>query len=339
MDSRPRATASVIAAGVVAVIAGLLCLVMMSLGFLAILFGGTQLPPAQFPPALRNIVLGVMVFCICLSAFGVATGVGVFLLRKWARISLLIWGGCCVFFGVFGGAVALFMPLAGAPGMPEMPPGALQEFRLAMVCIYGMPALIGAWWLFLFNRKNVKAQFTGEAVELAAQKPRPPLPISILAWLYITTAAHIVILPFLPFSMPLILFGHYFSGSVATGSYVVLCLVFTVVGIGLLKLKPLSYSATIGLNLFFLASGIVTIVNPNYSSQMQSLYQQFQNSMHLPAGPVYAPNFSQSRWSAYFGLLISVAVIGLLLYLRRPFLEAADRASQNAITPRPSPTL
>lgn len=339
MDSRPRASASVIAAGVVAVIAGLLCLVMMSLGFLAILLGGTQLPPAQFPPVLRNMVLGVMVFSIALSAFGVATGIGVFLLRKWARISQLIWGGCGVFFGIFGGAFALFVPLAGAPGMPEMTPGALQEFRLAMVCIYGLPAIIGAWWLFLFNRKKVKAQFTGEVVEPATQKPRPPLPISILAWLYITTAAHIVILPFLPFSVPLILFGHYFSGSIATGSYVVLCLVFTVVGIGLLKLKPWSYSATIGLNLFFLASGIVTIVSPNYSSQMESLYQQIRQSMHLPADPVYAPNFSQSRWSACFGLFLSFAAIGLILYLRRRFLEAADRASQSAITSPPNSTL
>jgi hypothetical protein len=325
------------AAGVFAVIAGLLGLMMMSLGFVGILLGGAQLPSAQFPPALRNIALAVMVFSLCLSAFGVATGIGVFLLRKWARISLLIWGGCCVFFGILGGAFALFMPLAEAPGMPEMPSGALQEFRWVMACIYGLPALIGAWWLFLFNRKTVKAQFNGEAVGLAAQKPRPPLLIAILAWLYITTAAHIVILPFLPFSMPLFLFGHFFSGPAATASYLLLCLVFTLVGFGLLKLNPWSYSATIGLQMFFLASAIFTVLSPNYAPQMQSLYEQIQSSMHLPANPAYAPDFAHSGWSVYVGISISVAVLGILLYYRRRFLDAAGRAAQTAVSPPPNP--
>jgi hypothetical protein len=55
----------------------------------------------------------------------------------------------------------------------------------------------------------VKAQFAGMAGALdpsVPQKRRCPVPVAVIAWLYTSTAAHIVILPFLPFSMPLILF-------------------------------------------------------------------------------------------------------------------------------------
>jgi len=111
-------------------------------------------------------------------------------------------------------------------------------------------------------------------------------------------------------------------------AYVLLCSVLAFVGLGLLKLKRWSYSASIGLQLFFLTSAIVAVRNPNYSSQMASLQQQLQHSMHLPSSPAYVPNFDHARWAIYVGLFFCLAVLALLLYYRRPFLETANRASQ-----------
>jgi len=57
-------------------------------------------PASSLPPAMRYMMLGTQAFMMCLSAFGIATGVGLLYLRKWARISILTWGGLSVFFGV-----------------------------------------------------------------------------------------------------------------------------------------------------------------------------------------------------------------------------------------------
>src|SRR5216684_3406945 len=60
----------------------------------------------RFPPSVRTFGLATQGFMICLSLFGLATGIGLLYLRKWARISILIWGGLSVFFGVIGIPIA-----------------------------------------------------------------------------------------------------------------------------------------------------------------------------------------------------------------------------------------
>ena len=335
--AKPSASASVIFAAVVAILAGLLVLLSMSAGFLEVLLDSEQIARLELAPFLRNAALVFMAFAVCLSAFGIATGIGLILLRNWARISVLIWGGFSVFFGLFGVAIAFLMPLPPTPEVPNLPAGTMQGIRFFMLCIYGLPVIVGVWWLILFNRKSVKAQFAGTADPLAAQKPRPPVPVSILAWLYITAAAHIVILPFLPFSMPLILFGHFFSGTIGTLAYVFVCLISAVVGVGLLKLKPWSYPLTIGFQLFGLANGIVTVLHPNYQSQLASWLDRINNAMHLPPNPYYTPEyFLHLRWITYIGFLIPVAIVGMLFYYRERFLEAASAAASRSGQPIPS---
>jgi hypothetical protein len=277
--SKTPASASVIVAAVFAILAGLITLLMMSLGFFGILLGTTQDAVPELPAFVRSATLAFLAFLVCLSVFGIATGIGLILLRNWARISVLIWGGFSVFFGVLGIPIILFMSLPPPPDVPNLSPASMQMARLFLAFMYGIPLIVGLWWLILFNRKAVKAQFAGIAGALdqtVPQKPRCPVPVAVLAGLYITAAAHIVILPFLPFSMPLILFGHLFQGNIGTLFYALNCLVLAVVGVSLLKLKPWAYHLTMGLNLFWFASGIGTILHPNYFSQMASIIHRSQ---------------------------------------------------------------
>jgi hypothetical protein len=324
MSSPPRASTSVIVAGIAAIISAGFVLASVSLGFFGLLLGSTRTSFSALPPAALYVALGFCAFMACLSLFGIATGIGLIFSRKWARISVLVWGGLAVFFSVFGIIFAFLTPLPVTPGAVELPAGTMHTVRIFLLCFYGVPAAIGTWWLILFNRKSVAAQFAGTADPGSAQKPRPPIPVTVLAWLYITSAAHILILPFLPFSMPLILFGHLFSGRISSLAYVFICLVFAVSGIGLLKLKLWSYPLTIGLQLFFLASAIVTVLNPNYPSQVASLMDHVNSAMGLPAD-LYNPlnNLHQARWSMYAGLLIPFAMVAILIYYRRRFVEAA----------------
>lgn len=97
------------------------------------------------------------IFMMCLSLFGIVTGIGLIYLRNWARISILIWGGMLVFFGGIDIPIAFLMPIPPTPSAPDLPAAGIQAVRLILLAIYGMPLLIGIWWLILFNRKTVKA--------------------------------------------------------------------------------------------------------------------------------------------------------------------------------------
>src|SRR6266852_3734887 len=165
------------------------------------------------------------------------------------------------------------------PNAPNLPAESMQAFRWIILIIYGVPLLIGIWWLILFNRKTVKAQFAGQgesADQGLPRKPACPLPISVLAWFYVASVLNLVFLPLLPFHIPLFVFGYVLPGSAGRIALIITSLAFAVAGVGLLKLKPWSYSLTIGLQLFWLASGVVSALTPNYGAVMDSYMKEVQ---------------------------------------------------------------
>jgi hypothetical protein len=276
-------------------------------------------------------MLAIQGFMMCLSLFGIATGIGLIYLRKWARISILIWGGLSVFFGVIGIPIAFLMPFPPTPNAPDLPAGTMQAVRWILLLIYGLPLLIGVWWLILFNCKTVKAQFEGQgesADQGLPQKPACPLPIAVLAWFYIASVLNLLFLPLLSFHVPLFVFGRVLPGSAGGTVLIISSVVFAIAGIGLLKLKPRSYSLTIGLQLFWLASGVVSVLTPNYTAVMDSYMKEVQASLHLPETHSSSFNFAQHYgWTMATALVFAGAILGLFVYYRPRFLEAASRAA------------
>jgi hypothetical protein len=331
MDSPAKRSASVTAAAVVAILSGALLVVGSSIAFLGMLLIKLPNTPSDLPPSVKTLGLATQGFLICLSLFGVATGIGLIYLRKWARISILIWGGFSAFFGVIGIPIALLMPFSQTPNVPDLPAEGVHLFRGILLIIYGMPLLIGIWWLILFNRKSVKAQFAGQEAsgdQGLPQKPACPFPIAVLAWIYVASVLNLLFLPLLPFHVPLMVFGYVLPGSAGKIGLIIASLTFGIAGIGLLKLKPWSYSLTIGLQLFWLASGIVSALTPNYTAVMDSYMKEVQASFHLPETPSSPFNFAQHYgWMMAGGLVFAGAILGLLVYYRPRFLEAASRAA------------
>ncbi len=319
------------AAAVVAILGSLFLLLCFSVALLALLL--VKLPgnaPELSPPA-RNVMLAGQGFMICLSLFGLAIGIGLIYLRNWARISILIWGGFSVFFGVIGipiGFLAVFSP---TPNVPALSAESMQAVRWILLFIYGIPLLIGIWWLILFNRKTVKAQFAGQgesADQSLPRKPACPLPVAVLAWFYIASVFNLLFLPLLPLHVPLFVFGYVLPGSAGKIVLIMTSLAFAIAGIGLLKLKPWSYSLTIGLQLFWLASGVVSALTPNYGAVMDSYMKEVQASFHLPETRSSPFNFAQHfGWMLAASLVFAAAILGLLVFYRPRFLEAASRAA------------
>ncbi|MGB8474718.1 MAG: hypothetical protein WCE61_11600 [Candidatus Acidiferrum sp.] len=330
MANSPKPTASVSAAGVVAILGSVLVLVGATLGLLALLLVKMPANMPEQPPFIRLASIGTMALGVVGAIFGIATGVGLFRLRNWARTSALVWAGICFSFGLIGIPLALFMTLPTPATAPGMPSNFATIFRLVLVAIYTAPLAVGIWWLALFSRKAVKDQFARTVVPVdfsQSQKPRPPVPITVLAWFFITSAANILIVPILPSRFPMMLFGHLFYPPAGTIIFVLSCALVTVAGIGLLKLKPWSYTLTIALQLLWLASGIISLLNPNFDSWMNSLVESMTNAMRMPGGVSVPMNFLQDfRWFMYIGLLIPLVIVAILFYYRERFSEAAAAA-------------
>ena len=108
MDSLPERSTSVTAAAVVAIVGGLFLLLCFSVALLGLLFVKLPSTVPELPPSVRTLAIGAQGFLICLSLFGMATGIGLIYFHNWARIAHLIWGGFSVFFGLIGIPIAFF---------------------------------------------------------------------------------------------------------------------------------------------------------------------------------------------------------------------------------------
>lgn len=330
MDNSSRPSASVIAAGVVAILGSVLVFVATALLLGTLLLVNMPQNMPEQPPFAR--VAGIVTIAVALvcSIFGIATGIGLIRLRYWARVAAMVWAGISFFFGLIGIPIALFMTLPATVNSPGAPPNFTTLFRLVLLAIYGAPLAVGTWWLILFTRASVKEQFarTAKPADLAVpQKPRCPAPIAVLAWFLITSAANVIIIPILPFRIPVLFFGHLFVGTAGMLIFLMMCVLVVIAGIGLLKLKPWSYPLTIGIHLFWLTSGIISALSPNFDSMMTSIITEMNSAMHVPPDLVLPFNFVQNmRWFMYLSFLIPIAIIALLFYYRERFLEAASSA-------------
>ncbi len=334
MADSSKPSASTIAAAIVAILAGLFVLLCCSLAFFGTLLNTLPANPVEAQPFVRSAMLATLGFMMCLAIFGIATGIGLILLRNWARISALIWGGLCVFFGAIGIPVAFFIPLVPPESVPNLSADSMQAVRWILLFFYGLPSIVGIWWLILFNRKTVKAQFAATTTSAASgqtQKSRCPLPVAVLAWFYITSILNLLFLPFLPFHVPTFVFGRVLSGSAGVTVLMLSSLAFAAAGVGLLKLKLWSYSLTLGLQVFWLASGAVSVLSPNYNAVMESFLKDMQSSLHLPESQFSPPNFMHHfGWASVLGLLFAGAILGLLVYYRTRFLEAAAATASSS---------
>jgi hypothetical protein len=333
MPNLSRPSASVIAAAVVGILASLFLLLVGAITFLGFLLNASLNTAPGLPPSARILMLVMAAFMMGVSIFGIATGIGLLLLRNWARISILIWGGLSVFFGVVGIPFAFLMPLSEPAGTAQLPPGTMRMIHVMLSIIYGLPLAVGTWWLILFNRKTIKAQFAGTTPPFDAalpQKPRCPLPVTVLAWFYVTLLLNLFFLPFFSAHPPIFLFGMRLPDGIGLGILLLSCLAFTISGIGILKLKPWGYSLAMGLQAFWITSSIASMLRPNYKAAMEGYFKEIESSMQLPASQFAANPFMQHfNGLMGAGLVFSGAILGLFIYYRQRFLAAASAAASS----------
>jgi hypothetical protein len=311
-------SSSVVAAAVVGILMSLFTI----LGTLGAIIGLTMIPPtnsAAIPPFARSVVMVMMGLIAGVAIFGIFTCVGSLRLKRWARVSMLIWGGVMA---AFSGVMLLFTSFVPLPEMPADAAMSLPYLRILMCLIYGIQFLIGVWWLLLFNQGVVKEQFraaaTGDDQPLAAARVRCPLPLAILAGFSIFSAAFSLFLPFTNFPVNMILFGYRFHGAIGVALFYLSAGLLLVGATGMLRLKRWSYPLVLGQYFFWMASGTITLVSPSYDRNLQEIISQ----MNLPEGPMGQAAFAQTRVFGVLSLIPGVLLIWLLLYCHTRFVEA-----------------
>jgi hypothetical protein len=219
----------------------------------------------SFPgsPMLFRIILVFAALAYMLPAiWGILTGIGLWRLKNWARLSIIVFAVLLSIMGGFTGLVTLIVPFPIVPNS-GVDPAAMDGVRIVMGVFWLAQLGIGIWWLVFFNRPKVKEQFAKPAPDPAAASALPagqlaqnmaassvvpgaaerPLSITILAWLLLAGGLFIPLCIFL--RAPAVLFTKLLTGWPATTFFLGFAVMQLCIGIGLLRLKPAARTAAI----------------------------------------------------------------------------------------------
>jgi hypothetical protein len=328
MTSTSRASSSIIAAGIFAILGGVLG-ALFNLAAL-ILFSFSKFPPgAIYPDFMRPVLYVIWTFGLFCAVFLVVVGIQVIRLKNWARIALLIVAGCLLFFGVIGFAVIIVTIFGATPTAPLVSKAVLAS---VLAVTYGIPVVIALWWLILLTRTSVVTQFHSPAAlesqspvisTFRLSKPGCPLAVRIIGWYLASFVLFVPFLPFFPKRIPAFFFGHFFRGPAALIFLFLYFALLIIPGFGLLLLKRWSYPLTIASQLLVCANGLAATFSPTYTEMVRSVLA----GMNLPElAPTAEQMVNYSRTFNLLSLTIPIAILITLLVVHRQFFAAADNA-------------
>jgi hypothetical protein len=181
------------------------------------------------------VIGGAVIFAV-LAVVGIWTGIGLYRLRPWARIAILVIAGIMCVTGLLALAVFAVVPIPIA----DVDEGTLRIARRVILATYGLSAVIGAWWLVQFNVPATKGAFTANE---PVDPSRLPLSIAIIGWFNVVGGVLTVLAAL--FRPPAFLFGATFTGWAAALFYLFVGGVSIYLGRGVLRLDERARILTI----------------------------------------------------------------------------------------------
>ncbi len=329
-----KRSGGVTASAVIAIIGSVFTILLGGFAILGALLMRTMpnLPttPAQPVPPVAFLLAESVLF-LGFGVWGIASAVGLLRLKNWARICFLEYAGLLCVFSAVGALVLLVAMLVIpqiAPPQPNVPPGLMTAVFSMMIVFALLLVALGIWWLVYFNRRDVKAQFMGEAAALLPR--RRPFSITIIAWLLIVggiAAAPVYLFA----SSPLFVFGFVIRGWLAGAIYSLLVVAGLLAGVGLLRMKAAAHSLAVGYYGFQLLNLATNILIPGSFARMLAVMKET-----VPPSPRAQVFLSeQFFWSIMFCSLLAVGLpFWFLITRRQAFLDAVK--ARPAPTPGPS---
>jgi uncharacterized membrane protein (DUF2068 family) len=291
-------------------------------------------PP--IPATLPIFMFAGCVFLIALAVWGIATAVGLFRMRRWARYSVLVIGGGLALIGLFSMLAMLMMlavPLPLATGVDPVQAHTAQAMTRVvfgvMAFLYAIVSAVGISWLVYFNRKTVREAFSAAANSTGeAPETRRPFLISLLAVLNLIGAVSCLLMVFLPF--PGIFFGWILHGWQRVALYLAFAVLATAIGVGLWQLREWGRRLALGYMAFGLVYSLVFLLWPGLMLRYIAEIDQIVAPMQSPL----PQQFQTMMYNASFGfsILYLVAVAWVLIHYRKAF-EPPTGAKPDELTP------
>jgi len=329
----PRATASVVAAGVIAIIGGSFAAISILASFFIISRMSLSSYPTAINPVMRPILYAIWTFFLLCAAFVIVAGVHVIRLRNWARIALLVVAGGALLFGTVGLGV-IFVTIYFTPADPAVSKPLLAS---VLAFIYGLPILVAAWWLVLFTRRAVVGQFHAAARMEGSRtsppllnNPKCPLGIRIVGWYLASFVLFLPVLPFISSRIPALYFGHVFRGPAAISVHFISFAILAIPGIGLLLLKRWSWPLAVATQLLFSLNCVFIAFSSSFESNLRSMYDGL--GVPAPLAPDTAALVRGMRWLFLISVVMPLAIFVVLCIYRRPFYSAAEVAHKRALS-------
>lgn len=301
----------------------------------------------QFPvsPIFFKVMLVMASLMYLLPAiWGIVTGIGLWRLKNWARISIIVFSVLLILMGGFSGLMTLVVPIPSNPNN-TVDPSMMTGIRISMGAFMLTLAGIGVWWLVFFNRSKVKEQFgqfpfvpiTGSLTQTDQFRPtagKRPLSITILAWLTLTGCL------FIPLSLmlraPAILFTKLLTGEPAILFYLGFAVAQLCIGVGLLRLKPAARMAAIVYFVFGSVNAAVFYLAPGGHARvlalMESERSMFPWMRMLPNQPEFHFDTTPFLVMAVMGGLICTAIPLYFLITRKFAFEKAAANLESGVS-------
>jgi hypothetical protein len=282
-----------------------------------------QTGPTSSAPIPSWMPVFMWVFCgffVALAGWGILTSVGLFRMRRWARYSILIIGGCLAVFGLVQTLTSLVLTVVPLPVPTNVDPSqantmpTMMKFVFgAMAAIYGIVTAVGISWLVYFNQKRVREPFATGMGQIVPS-PRPVL-ISVLAVLNLIGGPSCLLMAFLP--LPGLVLGFLLYGWQRAAVYLVLGILSMMAGVGLWRLDERGRRLAIALPVLGALQNVVYIARP---SLMTSYISEFNRSLNIPQTPMPA-QFQTVMYSISFGAgtLFLIAILAILHHYRDAF--------------------
>jgi len=278
-------------------------------------------PTPPVPSWMPFFSYGVGAFFVALAAWGIVTAIGVFRLRQWARISILVIGGGMALIGlvsVLCTLVFLLIPLPSQPGLnPSQAEVAHTMVKVVLgivAAFYGLLFALGVFWLVYFNRAGVRTVFANGAG--ADVQSRRPLILSAIAILMILGAPACLLAIFIP--VPGVIFGFPLRGWEKGVTYLVIVVLQAAGGIGLWQMREWGRRLMMGIMAFGAINCALYVAWP---SLVVRYSEEISRSMNIPGQYQLPAHFQRmvSAGSSGLSLLFILAIVAVLHHYRARF--------------------
>lgn len=299
----------------------------MALLFAVLLAFVSQISPFQVPstPIVRGVLILEIVIALAFAGWGIASGIGLLQLRQWARTSMIVFSGIMICFCAIPMAIFLFVPVPRPEGMPV---NFVVMVRVFVELFYGFFVALGVFWIYFFNRKTVKTQFSqavapegaivaGPAIGAAEPTSNKPVLIMLLGVFFLLGSC------FLPFALkmrtPLFFFGSFVHGTTDAVFISVLLVLNVAAGIGLLRMNLWGWRLALFLSAFNVLNTGFLVFTPGALLRLNSAMAEQFAATGMPGVAAEYPFTAIMRVSLGFGLLVAVAFLWILIAYRKAF--------------------